>query len=110
MVCSTCQKRNNCVEICPRLRKFLPKENIARINYGHESPEELKKVLYEIRSVQAIVDFRDSLAGRQSQIIDLYYNDSLSQVEISRRLNLAQKTVYTHLKRAFRKIYNLSLR
>jgi DNA-binding CsgD family transcriptional regulator len=96
--------------MCSEVQKLLPREEKARLNFGHQSLLELKKIHYEMMAARTIVGYRRSLAGMQLRVIDLYYNDFLSQVQISKRLEISQKTVHTYLKRAYRKIRNLAMK
>jgi DNA-directed RNA polymerase specialized sigma subunit len=109
MACSTCPRREKCSKICTDVRKLLPREDEARLNSGDHSPSELERIHREMSTTKTVIDLRDALKGRQSLVIDLYYNDLLNQVDISKRLDLSQKSVHTYLARAYRRIRKLAL-
>ena len=110
MACPTCPRRHKCSEICSKVQKLLPREYQARLNHGHQSVPELKRIYYEMMAARTIVGYKHSLTGMQLLVVNLYYNDFLSQSEISRRLNISQKTVHTYLARAYRKIRSLAMK
>jgi DNA-directed RNA polymerase specialized sigma subunit len=110
MACQTCPRRHQCSEICREVQRLLPAIDRARLNFGHQSTPELKRTYHEMMAARTIVGHRGSLRGMQLLVVNLYYNDFLSQLEISRRLDISQKTVHTYLARAHRKIRNLALR
>ena len=110
MACAACCRRHRCSEICPEVQKLLPREDEARLNHGHLSVPQLKKIYYEMMAARTVIGYRRSLTGMQLVVLNLYYNDFLSQSEISHRLDISQKTVHTYLARAYRRIRNLALR
>jgi DNA-binding CsgD family transcriptional regulator len=110
MACATCRRRHRCSEICSEVQKLLPREEKARLNFGHQSLPELKKIYHEMMAARTVVGYRRSLTGMQLLVVNLYYNDFLSQVQISKRLEISQKTVHTYLARAYRKIRNLAMK
>ena len=110
MACATCRRRHRCSGLCSEVEKLLPREEKGRLNFGHQSLPELNKIYYEMMAARTVVGYRRSLAGMQLRVIDLYYNDFLSQIQISKRLEISQKTVHTYLARAYRKIRTLALK
>jgi predicted DNA-binding protein YlxM (UPF0122 family) len=76
----------------------------GRINHGHMKIEDLQNIVRRRWITKVILDWRYILKGRQQQVVDMYYNDGLSQVEIARRLGIAQKNVSVYLSRAYKAI------
>lgn len=104
MACSNCPKRDSCKKICERLEKMLPSMERGKLHGGKIKTDDLKELVRRMGVVRTILDFRDRLSGRQRQVVDMYFNEGLTQSEIAKRLGIAQKNVCEYMKRAFRKI------
>ena len=104
MVCRDCPKRDSCCEICNDLERLLPSMERGKLHGGRIKTEDLKELVRRMAAVRTILDYRDRLSGRQRQVVDLYYNEGLTQREIANRLGIAQKNVCEYMKRALRKI------
>ncbi len=104
MLCSNCPIRDNCTQPCEELEKELPSMEHGKLHGGKIKAKDLKELVRRMATVKTILDYRDRLKGRQKQVIDLYFNDGLTQREIGKKLGIAQKNVCEYMKRAFRKI------
>ncbi|MFH1422550.1 MAG: sigma factor-like helix-turn-helix DNA-binding protein [Planctomycetota bacterium] len=109
MVCATCNKQRTCFNVCEEIEQLLPNEDNARLNHGHRSVSDLRRLYREMHAVHIILEYRGILSGRQAQVVDLYYNDFLKQTEIAGRLNITQESVHKYLTRAYKKIYKKAL-
>lgn len=104
MDCSGCPKYEHCSSICEKIEKLLPSMERGKLHGGKIKTEDLKELVRRIAMVRTILDYRGKLKGRQKQVVDMYYNDGLTQSEIAKRLGIAQKNVCEYMKRALRKI------
>ncbi|MCX7703173.1 MAG: sigma-70 family RNA polymerase sigma factor [Planctomycetota bacterium] len=104
MDCKTCLKKEFCQELCKDMKKKIPSIYDGRINHGHLSSEALHRIVRRRWITKVILDWRHMLSGRQRQVIDMYYNENLTQDEIAKRLGIAQKNVSVYLSRAYRAI------
>ncbi|RKY19670.1 MAG: hypothetical protein DRP63_00230 [Planctomycetota bacterium] len=104
MPCYNCPKRDICTQPCEELEKELPSMEHGKLHGGKIKAKDLQELVRRMAVVKTVLDYRDRLKGRQKQVIDLYFNDGLTQREIGKRLGIAQKNVCEYMKRAFRKI------
>ena len=94
-MCRECPLRRTCTQICVYVEGQLPSMEAGRVDR-----KDLERLYQGKVMVHAILDNLDILAGRQRQVVELYYRQNLQQQEIARLLAISQQAVGDALARA----------
>lgn len=128
MTCEQCPKRNECTDICEELEELLPPDEEPRSKWvfkNYDTFEELEfianrrinwwedseqfKVVSQQEEPDGDIEEEEIqlmdmsyLTDRQRYIVERFYFDGVSQVDIAKELGIAQPTVSIALKRAIK--------
>ncbi len=94
-VCATCLGRSTCTAICAEVEALLPSMEAGRIDH-----EDLPRLWRGMMFTRAILDHESILAGRQREVVRLYYREQKEQKEIAALLGVTQQAVNDALERA----------
>ncbi|MDH5642173.1 MAG: hypothetical protein OEY28_12865 [Nitrospira sp.] len=101
--CEGCTIREACVEPCESIEAQLPKEWTGTNKHFHRAGRDnwLMNLMTRRRQVRVMLDYRPMLAGRLRQVVNLTFNDAMTQQEIARKLGVHERVVGKYLERAF---------
>lgn len=101
--CTHCPRRDGCISLCRSMERQLPREEHARLHGLHRAGQGaawLQRLKEQRERVAMLLDWRHELRGRMREVVQMTYNDGLSQGEIARRLGIGERAVGQYLARA----------
>ena len=99
-LCEKCAKRNICRKICNKLEAKLPKLKETVIHGRHRSREKLCELMWKLGRTKIILQLRDCLQGREREVIDLIFNESLTIEKAAGAMKTSEEGARRILKRA----------
>lgn len=101
MACSNCPMRDKCREICPNLEALLPKLHETDFQGCRRNYEYLGAVLRQVGESKLVLGLRRCLQGREREVVDLIFNDSLTLEQVARVLHTSVENVIHLREKAF---------
>lgn len=101
--CTHCPRRATCVNPCRAMERQLPREEHARLHGLHRAgfaSAWLQRLQDQREKVALLLDWRHAMKGRMRDVVQLTYNEGLSQGEIAKRLGIGERAVGQYLRRA----------
>lgn len=112
LTCLKCPLREACKSPCAAVESMLPIEDRGEIYRLRRRSSYGKAVdlLENIDDTRFLIANRHRLQGRLRQVFDLYYNESMSHLEIARFMGLHRRSIGHLLAQARRVIVRLARR